>query len=686
MQQISSTRREWLLHGLALPALLLLAWLVYLPGLHGGFLFDDFANLPTLGAYGPVDNWTTFLYYITSGTADPTGRPLSLLTFLIDARDWPADPYPFKRTNVLVHLLNGALLYGLLFAWGRLLRVTNRQAAVAAWFSTALWLLHPLLVSTTLYIVQREAMLPATFTILGLAGWTWGRVMMARGLSLRGGLTAVGSLGICTALAVLSKANGALLPLLAWLIEGLLLAPRLIAHDAKSRNHLQIARISALVLPTLLIVAYLGKFLIDGLVHGAPPHRPWTASERLLTEGRVLWDYLRLLWLPQPYSAGLFNDAFPLSTSLLQPWTTLASFAAIACLAGLCVAGRHRFGLWPLAVLFFLLGHLMETGVLLLEIYYEHRNYLPSLLLFWPLAMWVATGDWRGHAIASHHTSASPRKRTRIARAFLLVGLPALLAGLTLMRASLWGNMDDQAEMWARTNPDSPRAQAYAAQMQLARGDAEGAISRVETLLAQRPDEIQLALNLVGAKCEIGQLTQHDLDRAKLALKQTTVLQRMGYEWFARSVPVAAQGDACPPLDLRQLADMLDSARANPRVQNIPGRQQDLDNIAGLIALADGNPKLAKTLFDRAYLAEPRTAVALAQAAALANNRQINLAMQHLELAEESPPRMRRDLSMPAFHDRLLFWYWREELSILREALSEECQRMSSCAASSIID
>ena len=68
---------------------------------------------------GAIDNWPAFWRYITSGSADPTGRPLSLLSFLVDARNWPADPAPLLRTNVLLHLLNGALLFVLLRQLGR---------------------------------------------------------------------------------------------------------------------------------------------------------------------------------------------------------------------------------------------------------------------------------------------------------------------------------------------------------------------------------------------------------------------------------------------------------------------------------------------------------------------------------------------------------------------------------------
>src|SRR5690348_7376404 len=90
-----------------LTLLLIAGWFAYHPGLSGDFLFDDFGNLPAIGATGPVDQWATFWRYITSGAADPTGRPLTLLSFLLDARNWPAPARPFKLTNLALHLLNG---------------------------------------------------------------------------------------------------------------------------------------------------------------------------------------------------------------------------------------------------------------------------------------------------------------------------------------------------------------------------------------------------------------------------------------------------------------------------------------------------------------------------------------------------------------------------------------------------
>ena len=106
-QSAASSSRPWGL--LAVWALLLLlAIVVYLPGLSGPFLFDDFGTLAELGQRGGIRDWETFRAFVFGGHAGPTGRPLALLTFLLDATNWPADAWPFKRTNVVIHLINGA--------------------------------------------------------------------------------------------------------------------------------------------------------------------------------------------------------------------------------------------------------------------------------------------------------------------------------------------------------------------------------------------------------------------------------------------------------------------------------------------------------------------------------------------------------------------------------------------------
>src|SRR6185312_5208940 len=369
------------------------------PGLSGAFLFDDLGSLPKLGATGPVDNWATFWRYITSGGADPTGRPLAMLSFLIDARNWPADPYPFKVTNVILHLVNGVLLAWVLWKLGRILtssgrvharacqardataslrasqsryamegnaasashpsRIDAKCCAIAALFGAGAWLLHPLLVSTTLYVVQREAMLPATFTLLGMFGWMAARDALAQGHSRRGVTGLLISACGCTLLAVLSKANGALLPLLLLLIEWIALAPNRPMPTPSTARQLRRAIWILLVLPMALLGLWLATSL-PGQIQGAQQIRGWTVGQRLMTEPRVIIDYLRLVLVPHAHSSGLFNDAFPVSTSWLHPSTTLPCVLAVLTLIAAGFALHKRVPAVALALLFYFAAQVLE--------------------------------------------------------------------------------------------------------------------------------------------------------------------------------------------------------------------------------------------------------------------------------------------------------------------------------------
>jgi hypothetical protein len=497
-------RQGALLSLLILSLLLAATWMVYSPGLHGGFLFDDFGNLPGLGATGPVDTWPTFWRYITSGIADPTGRPLTLLSFLLDAHNWPADPYPFKRTNLVLHLLNGALLYALLSRLGSALAIEPKRCRNAALLGCALWLLHPILVSTTLYIVQREAMLPATCVLAGLLLWLHGRSQLAAGRIGVGLLWSIVGLGGFTVLGVLAKANGALLPLYALLIEVILLAPRQPLPSGRAQRVQRVFLGVFAVLPSTLIGSYLVWIGVHGMIIGGPASRPWTYAQRLLTEPRVLVDYLQLLWLPRPFSSGLFNDQYIASTSLWHPLTTLPALLLVLTMIFGAWRLRRRCPALALAILFYFAGQLIESTSIPLELYFEHRNYIPALLMFWPLGLWLA--DLR---------SLPTLKR------LLICVLPLALALMTHARAEVWGNVDTQAEIWARINPASPRAQANAAQIEMQHGHPRHAIRRLETLLKDQPDQAQLIFNLIGARCMTGGLHPGDMAAARAAMQGT---------------------------------------------------------------------------------------------------------------------------------------------------------------------
>ena len=698
----------------------------------GAFLFDDLGSLPKLGATG-VNNWATFWRYITSGSADPTGRPLAYLIFLIDARNWPANPYPFKLTNVILHLIDGALLAWVLWKLGKALhpsspsrpetrnpepqsplslrgrvpegrvrvrvtrcalswtamrpyanpdphpaplprgggsqaapasaqpgvggsthsrfRLDDRGIAIAALFGAGAWLLHPLLVSTTLYIVQREAMLAGHLRAdrhAGLDGF-------ARGAGARPSQTRAhrdgDSAWLCTALAVLSKANGALLPMLLLLVEWVVLSRRPMP-SAGTQRRLRHAVAVFLILPALLVIAYL-VYQIPGAIRGAPGIRGWTVGQRLLTEPRVLTDYLRLLFVPHAYSSGLFNDAFPVSTGWLHPASTLPCIGLVIALIGAGFALRKKHPAIALALLFYFGAQLMESGWIPLELYYEHRNYLPALLLFWPI----------GLALGQPGT-------LRFLRIFAAVAAFGALAALTHQRAELWGDAPRQAQAWAAINPDSARAQTSAALYDLQSDRPRLAAARLQLAMPKHPDDLQIPLNLLTAQCRLGAVRPTTLAAARTALASDRVGGEVAFNWFDEALSMV-RGHACRGLDHPDLQGLLDAARRNPHWRGKKGMQVDMDHLQGSLELAQGKPQLALRDFNLALEQAPQPATALGQAATLARAGYPNLGLAHLDYFETLPRSHAPGFGMPRIHAWVLQrqHYWQHEIAHLRQSM-----------------
>jgi hypothetical protein len=640
---------------LALPAL---GWWAYSPGLHGGFVFDDFNNLGQLGAYGRVNNFRSLALYLTSGNADPIGRPLALLSFLIDADNWPADPEPFKRTGILLHLLNGLLLASLLLRLGRKLRLDEGRARAGAWLGAAVWTFHPFLVSTTLYVVQREAMLPASFTLLGALLWLAGRDRFAQGR--RGGLPLLLAAAVgCTLLATLCKANGMLLPLLLLVMEWILLQPGDATMDSSRGRSFNRIRLVLLALPSAIVAAWLLSLTPALFSPGNTGSRAWSMAQRFITEPRVLCDYLRQLWLPRASGASVFNDGFRVSTDLLHPWTTLPALVIIVALLAAGFALRRRHPAAAFAILFFFAGHVLESTWVPLELYFEHRNYLPALPIFWPLALWLTAPG-----------------RLRLPRLAVATILPLLLLLLCHERATIWGKPYEQALLLAQIDTDSPRAQANAAAYEASVGRPDLAVKRLQLALAKMPDEAQLAINLVDAECAAGGVLPASLEQTQSALAGNHEQAELVQHWLVGAIAKAAD-NSCRGLDFPAVGGLIAAMRRNPHYSKAAGHQHDIQELDGRMALAQGDGAGALRAFDADERIYATPDGALLQAALLGSAGFPALGVEHLEYYKTLQPADRGFRGMPAIHAWLLqkLGYWSSEFDHLEGQLREDAEQ-----------
>lgn len=428
---------------LACLAALLLALLAYVPGLPGSFVFDDMSSIVRNPAIHIRDLGLESL--LQAALSSPGGglmRPLSMLSFALDAYFFGLSPFAFKLTNILIHLANGLLL-GLVAR--ELLRTVQERFALSRreieWLSLGvalLWCVHPLDLTAVLYAVQRETALSAFFSALALLSYMVAR----RHQRTRGGgrwlLWLLTPLAV--AAAVFSKENAAILPLLFLVIEFTLLRFR--GRDGAPNRELWLFYGVFLLLPGLGLAALI--LLHPATLFASYVGRDYTMWERLLSESRILLDYLRWALLPDLRQLALFHDDIAPSRGLLQPATTLPSCLVVIALLAAAFGLRRRAPLLSFGLLWFFAGHLIESTVLPLELAFEHRNYLPLFGLM------LGT-------LGSLYLLARPRGEARLVAALFVISIAAMAAA-TAVRASEWGNELDFALSESKHHPGSPRA------------------------------------------------------------------------------------------------------------------------------------------------------------------------------------------------------------------------------------
>lgn len=462
--------------GTAVVAVLLLGWFIYQPAATSVFLLDDKSNLSGLAS---VNDAETALQFVVSGVAGPVGRPLSLATFLPQATMWNESAAPFIQVNIAIHLLNGLLAWLFFMQLTRARKVGHPNDLLIATSAMALWFFLPLLASSSLMVVQRMTTFTATFILLGLNGYLYARARIDTdsnsallGMSL--------SLVLGTLLAVLSKENGALLPSLVLVLEATLLRSPVNIAVRKWRTW----RFVFLVLPTMLIIVFLvGKLpYSDELVL----RRSMTGWERLITQAQILWEYLFNAIVARPDQYGPFHDGYPLTRSILDPIALIAVASWLLVVTG-AILWRRKYPLAAFAALWFLAGHLLESTTLPLELYFEHRNYVPLI------------GPAFAMSYALLSISGQYRNVARFAISVYVLANAAILLSVT----SLWGKPLEAAGYWKVNSPNSVRAAAHLAARQMT--DIAGPVGLItlQEFVAQHPEHAYLRIHELSVSCRL---------------------------------------------------------------------------------------------------------------------------------------------------------------------------------------
>lgn len=416
-----------------------IAALLYLPGLPGEFVFDDFPNI--------VNNPGIALERLDArsllqmlATSQPSGylRTLPNLTFALDYwRGGGADAATFKTTNILIHAVTALslawLFRSILLAAG----LSHARARGCALLLALGWAAHPLLVSSVLYAVQRLQTLGTLFLILALLSYVHARRAQMAGTSGRTGM--LGAV-LLWALALSCKEDSLMLPAYALALELTVLRFETADPRLSRRLKLAYAVATALGAATYLFIAI-------------PHHWTWIAyegrdfstPERLLTQARMLCLYLWQIVLPLPSHMPFHYDWVEPSRNLLKPWSTLASLVFLIGLLAAAVLQRRARPLVSLGIFIFFAAHFPTSNVVGLELAYEHRNH------FALTGVVLAVGCLLAEA-------ARMLRLNRILQVSACAALLALLGTATAMRAKSWSSNLEFAQSITQSAPHSGRA------------------------------------------------------------------------------------------------------------------------------------------------------------------------------------------------------------------------------------
>jgi len=435
-QQPAAARGWMTVLGLSVLASLMVA--VYWPALSGGYLFDDYPNI-VLNKALRVTNlqalaWLRAAFSSESGDLQ---RPLAMLTFAIQYYFTGLDPMPMKAFNLGVHVLNALLVYAL----GRRLLQDPRDAGPprAHWlalFLAFVWASLPINFFPATYIVQRMESMAQVFVLAGLWAYCVGRQRQLQGHP--GWMPILVAFLVMTPLGMLCKESAALLPLYCLCLE--IFRFRFATAAGGIDRRLAIFYVPTLFLPALVGAAWT---LSRSLKPWAYSTRNFTLVERLLTEPRVLFDYVRWTFVPDVGRMSMYHDDYVVSHGLLSPPITLLAIMAIPALLAVGWRLRERSPLTGLGIWWFFAGQALTAAYIPLELVFEHRNYFPSLGLALILTVLVQAG--------------CSRAATRKISIALAISAILAYASLSHLRALEWSSPLRFAFAEAAKQPDSAR-------------------------------------------------------------------------------------------------------------------------------------------------------------------------------------------------------------------------------------
>lgn len=406
----------------------LLVFLIYSSTLEGPFLLDDGSNIKDNPAIRLTElSWSGLK---DAASKSPlSNRPLAYISFAVNYYHHSYRTVSFRLVNILIHMSAGVFLFLFIKTTLGLPALESRfgNSRWLPYLTVLIWLVHPLHIQSVTYIVQRMNSMASMFYILSML--CYARARLAQSPIIKW-LLAAACLMSCI-LALGTKETAATLPCFILLYEWFF-------FQDLSRGWLK--RHLPFLIGVFILLIGVSLIYLDGhpfaKILSRYELRNFTLTQRVFTEFRVVILYLSLLIYPHPNRLNLDYD-FPLSHSLMDPLTTLLALVAIiGLLAGsFWLAKKDR--LISFCLLWYFGNLVIESSIIGLELVFEHRTYLPSMMIILMAAI-----------------LADRCLRSKILKIATICAITLVFSAWTYERNTIWSNA---VSLWSDVVKKSPQ-------------------------------------------------------------------------------------------------------------------------------------------------------------------------------------------------------------------------------------
>ena len=412
---------------------------IYSNTFHSSWHFDDEKILTNQSLHLSSLTWNHIKKTFFARADNPRAlyRPVSSFSLALNYYFSKDKVFSYHLVNLIIHYITSIFLFLFIYSTLRLPLIEAKyrdHSFFIAFLASVFWASNPIQTQAVTYIIQRMASITGMFYIISMFFYVEARRSeIPRKKNILFGLCVITGL-----LAMGSKENAFMLPVSIYLFDLILIQG--LTKDTLKKN----IKPASIFIFLIICIGAAYYFLSgrDPSILSLYSERAFTLKERLFSEPRIILFYLSLIFYPVPSRLSIDHD-ITISKTLLDPPTTLLSILLIIGIVFSAFYFSRRHPLVGFSIIFFFLNHLIESSFIPLELIFEHRNYIPSMLIFIPPVIFLVAG------IRHYHL----KKITQIAIIIFTICVIVGQGHSAFIRNALWKT---EESLWMAATENSP--------------------------------------------------------------------------------------------------------------------------------------------------------------------------------------------------------------------------------------